>query len=139
MDDYLHTLANNVHIVRGDMDDSSVPFPDTKIVQIGEFRIGLCHGHQVVPWGDSESLANLQRKLDVDILITGHTHKNEVYEYEKKYIVNPGSITGAYSATTTYVLVRLFFLSPLLLLLLIFFFNFFALLALIGMSSQASS
>jgi vacuolar protein sorting-associated protein 29 len=75
---------------------------------------------QIVPWGDPESLANLQRQMDVDILITGHTHKNEVrrlrldyesrsalsqqvYEYERKYIINPGSLTGAYSAHTTCV------------------------------------
>lgn len=58
---------------------------------------------QVVPWGDPESLANLQRQLDVDILITGHTHKHEVFEYEKKYIINPGSATGAYSSFTRYV------------------------------------
>ena len=51
---------------------------------------------QVVPWGDPESLANLQRQMDVDILITGHTHKNEVYEYERNYIINPGSVTGSY-------------------------------------------
>jgi vacuolar protein sorting-associated protein 29 len=99
LDDYLHTLANSVHVVRGDMDDSSLP--ETKIVQIGDFSIGVCHGHQVVPWGDAEALGNLQRKLDVDILITGHTHKNEVFEYEGKYMVNPGSITGAYSSHTT--------------------------------------
>jgi len=104
MDEYLHTLANSVHIVRGDMDDNSTQYPDTKVLQVGEFRIGLCHGHQIVPWGDAESLANMQRKLDVDVLITGHTHKNEIQEYEKKYIVNPGSITGAYSAFSTYVI-----------------------------------
>jgi vacuolar protein sorting-associated protein 29 len=101
MEDYLHTLANSVHIVRGDLDATT--HPDSKVIQIGEFSIGLCHGHQVVPWGDPESLANLQRKLDVDILISGHTHKNEVFEYEQKYLVNPGSITGAYSAITTKV------------------------------------
>merc|ERR1719189_194322 len=86
MDDYLRTLANSVHIVRGDLDSATglADLPETKCVRIGEFSIGICHGHQVVPWGDPESLANLQRKMDVDILITGHTHKNEVYEYEKK-------------------------------------------------------
>ena len=36
MDDYLHTLAGSVHIVRGDVDSSS--YPETKVVQIGEFR-----------------------------------------------------------------------------------------------------
>merc|ERR1719223_1014606 len=106
MDKYLRTLANSVHIVRGDLDVASglADLPEQKVVKIGEFRIGISHGHQVVPWGDPESLANLQRQLDVDILITGHTHKNEVYEYEKKYIINPGSATGAYSPFSTDVL-----------------------------------
>lgn len=104
MDDYLRTLAQSVHIVRGDMDSPKQDLPDHKVVKIGEFTIGVCHGHQVVPWGDPEALANLQRKLDVDILVTGHTHKNEVYEYEKKYIINPGSVTGAYSAHTSAVI-----------------------------------
>jgi len=99
VEDYLRTLANTVHIVRGDLDSGPAArdLPERKIVKIGDFTIGLCHGHQVVPWGDPEALANLQRKMDVDILITGHTHKNEVYEFEGKYIINPGSATGAYS------------------------------------------
>ncbi len=106
MEDYLRTLASSVHIVKGDQDTgaSFADLPDSKIIKIGEFRVGLCHGHQVVPWGDPESLANLQRQLDVDILVTGHTHKNEVYEYEKKYLVNPGSVTGAYSAFATEII-----------------------------------
>lgn len=74
--------------------------PDQKVLQIGEFTIGLTHGHLSMPWGDPEALASLQRQLDVDILITGHTHKTEVYELEKKYIINPGSATGAFSAST---------------------------------------
>lgn len=69
------------------------------MVQVGEFKVGLAHGHEVVPWGDEESLAALQRKLDVDILITGHTHENRVHEYEGRWFINPGSITGAYSPT----------------------------------------
>jgi hypothetical protein len=73
-----------------------------QVLTIGEFRFGLCHGHQVVPWGDLDSLAMLSRQLDVDgeqrplllsqchgrchrilrahsaecaVLITGHTHE----------------------------------------------------------------
>jgi vacuolar protein sorting-associated protein 29 len=74
--------------------------PEQKVLQIGEFTLGLTHGHQTMPWGDPEALAALQRQLDVDILITGHTHKTEVYEYEQKYIINPGSATGAFSPAT---------------------------------------
>lgn len=93
--DELRHLAPNVHVVRGSFDDDA-SFPETKVVQIGQFKIGLIHGHQIVPWGDSHSLAAVQRQLDVDILITGHTHKNEVNEYGGKWFINPGSITGAY-------------------------------------------
>ena len=44
-----------------------------------------------------EALATLNRQLDCDILISGHTHKFEAYEHESRFYVNPGSITGAYT------------------------------------------
>jgi len=93
--DYLKTLANDVHIVRGDFDDNS-NYPEQKVVTVGQFRIGLTHGHQVVPWGDPDQLAIVQRRLNVDILISGHTHKFEAYEHENKFYINPGSATGAF-------------------------------------------
>ena len=72
-------------------------YPEQKVVTVGQFRIGMCHGHQVVPWGDTESLAMVQRQLDVDILISGHTHKFDAFEHENKFYINPGSATGAYN------------------------------------------
>jgi vacuolar protein sorting-associated protein 29 len=92
-----------MHVVAGDFDEGA-SYPESKVVQIGQFRIGLMHGHQIVPWGDPHSLAMVQRQLDVDILVTGHTHRNEVNEYEGKWFINPGSITGAYSALTSEVI-----------------------------------
>lgn len=94
--DYLKTVAADVHIVRGDFDEN-FSYPEQKVVTVGQFRIGLCHGHQIVPWGDPDALAMVQRQLDVDILITGHTHKFEAYEHESKFYINPGSATGAYN------------------------------------------
>ena len=67
------------------------------MVTVGNFRIGLIHGHQVIPWGDKESLSILQRQLDVDVLISGQTHKFEIFEKDEKIFINPGSATGAYS------------------------------------------
>ena len=52
----------------------------------------------LVPWGNPDALALIQRQLDVDILITGHTHKFEAYEHENKFYINPGSATGAFNA-----------------------------------------
>ncbi|XP_077164609.1 vacuolar protein sorting-associated protein 29-like isoform X1 [Paroedura picta] len=95
--DYLKTLAGDVHVVRGDLDEG-LNYPEQKIVTVGHFRIGLIHGHQVIPWGDMASLAILQRQLNVDILISGHTHKFEALEHENKFFINPGSATGAYNA-----------------------------------------
>jgi vacuolar protein sorting-associated protein 29 len=100
--DYLKTIAPDVHVVKGEFDEKlkNIDIPDYKVVQLGQFKIGIIHGHQVVPWGDKESLAVWQRKLDVDILISGHTHEHKAYEYENKFYINPGSATGAFSPLT---------------------------------------
>lgn len=119
--DYLKTLASDVHVVKGDFDEvcesvtwvpgillthpfdfqQNLNYPDQKVVTVGQFRIGLCHGHQVIPWGDPQSLSLIQRQLDVDILITGHSHKFEAYEHEGHFYINPGSATGAYGPLET--------------------------------------
>jgi vacuolar protein sorting-associated protein 29 len=82
----------------------------TRVLRACEFR------EQVVPWGDKGSLALLQRQLDVDILVTGHTHQVsvrkrslalnwfdvcalsqfEAFEIDRKFFINPGSATGAF-------------------------------------------
>lgn len=49
-----------------------------QVLQIADFKVGVCHGHQVVPLGDKEALAILQRQMGVDILVTGHTHEFKV-------------------------------------------------------------
>lgn len=72
-----YRLAPNVHVVRGDFEEST-SFPESKVVQIGQFRVGLTHGHQIVPWGDPNALAMAQRQLGADILVSGHTHRNQV-------------------------------------------------------------
>lgn len=91
----LRAICGDLHLTQGDFDDFNAP--DHVVVEIEEFRIGLCHGHQVVPWGDVEALAILQRKLDVDILVSGHTQQFKALQYEDKMLINPGSATGAYS------------------------------------------
>lgn len=98
--DYLKTLSNDVHVVKGDFDDASLSFPEEKVVNIGSFKIGLIHGHQIVPWGDPDAIGIAQRRLDCDILVTGHTHQFQAYEVENRFVINPGSITGAYNVTS---------------------------------------
>ena len=39
----------------------SASYPEQKVVTVGQFKIGLTHGHQVVPWGDTEGLAMVRK------------------------------------------------------------------------------
>ena len=71
--------------------------PEKKVVTIGEFKIGMIHGHQVLPWGNPDSLSSIQRELDCDILLSGHTHEINVKVIDNKLYINPGSISGAFS------------------------------------------
>ena len=93
--DWLKSLSNDFHTVKGDFDEGDIP--EKKVVQIGEFKIGMIHGHQVLPWGDLDALTNVQRELGCDILLSGHTHQIGVQVKEKKFYINPGSISGAFS------------------------------------------
>jgi vacuolar protein sorting-associated protein 29 len=76
--------------------------PDRKIVTVGSLKVGVVHGHQVVPWGDPDALAILARQMDVDILVSGHTHKFEAFEHEGRFFLNPGSASGAFSPLSRY-------------------------------------
>mmetsp|Transcript_4813 Transcript_4813/g.6367 ORF Transcript_4813/g.6367 Transcript_4813/m.6367 type:complete len:200 (+) Transcript_4813:133-732(+) len=103
MEQTLESLSPIFHSVRGDLDDKK-EFPEApleKKIRAGAFDIALIHGHQVVPWGDVQSLANYKRKLGVDILISGHTHKASVTELSDGLLLNPGSLTGSFNAVET--------------------------------------
>lgn len=94
--DWLKGLATEVHIVRGDFDEGT-SLPEQKSITIGDWKIGVIHGHQVIPWGSKESLGNYQRMMDCDLLVSGHTHTPVIETADNKYFLNPGSATGAYS------------------------------------------
>ena len=93
--DWLKSLSNDFHSVKGDFDEGDMP--EKKIVNIGEFKIGMIHGHQVLPWGNTDSLSSIQRELDCDILLHGNTHEISVKILDNKLYINPGSISGAFS------------------------------------------
>ncbi len=61
-------------------------------------KIGIIHGHQIIPWLDEEALQNKARDLGVKMLISGHSHNLKTSEHNKTYFLNPGSMTGAYSS-----------------------------------------
>ncbi|ORX48115.1 vacuolar protein sorting-associated protein 29-like protein [Piromyces finnis] len=98
--DYLKTVASDIHVVKGNFDEVG-KLTDTKIITHGPITIGVEHGHQIIPWGNLESLSIEARRLNVDIFISGHTHKFQAFEHEGRFFINPGSATGAYSELQT--------------------------------------
>ena len=62
----------------------------------------MIHGHQVLPWGEAESLACIARELDCDIFISGNTHQIGVKVLDNKLFINLGSISGAFSNVIAY-------------------------------------
>ena len=52
----------------------------------------------MIPWGDEEALENKARELGVQLLITGHSHELKTSTHNGVNFINPGSMTGAYSA-----------------------------------------
>ena len=76
--------------------DKGDDLPEDSVHQVGNWKLGIIHGHQVVPWGDKDALSAVARRLDVDILVSGHTHKlGFEVDAEGRAYVNPGSLTGA--------------------------------------------
>ena len=69
--------------------------PKWRVVQSFLVYISLTLGFQWLLL--SLCCLQLQRQLDVDIVIYGHTHKFAAYEHEGRFYINPGSATGAYN------------------------------------------
>jgi len=92
-------------IVQGNMDyfggNKDAPFYQKLVLSSNngeKLTIGLTHGAQIEPRGDHSQLEYLALENQYNILISGHTHKEEIYLSEKGILLlNPGSSTGAWS------------------------------------------
>jgi putative phosphoesterase len=72
-----------------------IPFPDSPKVTL---KIGLTHGSQIERRGNHNELENIAKEKGYHILVSGHTHKEEIYLTERgTLLLNPGSVTGAWS------------------------------------------
>lgn len=62
----------------------------------GKASITIAHGSPVssreLVYGDSNNAKQYLEDVDTNYLICGHTHKQFVYEYKNKLLLNPGSV-----------------------------------------------
>ncbi|KAG5496166.1 hypothetical protein JKF63_02467 [Porcisia hertigi] len=95
MYDYLRTIAPDLHCVASSVDEQWTDrMPESVVLTLEGLKVGIIHGHQI-PIGDKDSLAAVQRELDVDVLVSGSTHQPKYFEFDTHLFLNPGSLTGA--------------------------------------------
>lgn len=99
--------CGDVRIVKGDNDYLELPEQD--VVDVELMKFGLIHGHQLEEneeekdkrineeeeeKGEIEKLVDFGKVMQVDVLVTGHTHKPFRTEREGVVLMNPGTATG---------------------------------------------
>ena len=95
----------DLFIVLGNMDyyggNRNVPIYQKLEIPIKDddpLLIGLTHGAQISPRGDHAQLELLASERNYHVLISGHTHHEEVVLSENgALLLNPGRVTGAWS------------------------------------------
>lgn len=80
--------------------------PVAKTIEVNGLKIGLIHG-EVHPRADTQQLLYLAKELDVDILVTGHSHQPKIEQVEDKLLLNPGSPTVPRLADRTVMLLEI--------------------------------
>ncbi|RUM34715.1 MAG: YfcE family phosphodiesterase [Archaeoglobus sp.] len=85
--------VKKIYAVRGNMDSLSLPLRES--FRAGNLKFGVIHGHGIYPRGDRRQLESLALEMNVEVLITGHTHSHDIYK-GKVLILNPGSATGVW-------------------------------------------
>ncbi|MDN5366873.1 MAG: hypothetical protein PWQ11_284 [Candidatus Diapherotrites archaeon] len=96
----LHFLERHgkTYAVRGNMD--FLELPRFHIIDAEEHRIFLFHSTEVRPRGDPEQIWEYGKTAGADIVVFGHTHKRDVYDYKGILFINPGTATGAWGGAT---------------------------------------
>ena len=80
-----------VMAVQGNMDRANgIDLPKAKVVEVEGLKIGVIHG-EVYPRADSDQLIYLAKELDVDILVSGHSHQPKIEKKDRGLLLNPGS------------------------------------------------
>ncbi len=98
-------IKENLFMVMGNMDyhygNRDAPIYQQVVINFEDNErivVGLTHGTQISPRGDHMQLEILAIKRNYNILISGHTHKEEISLTEEGILlINPGSVTGAWS------------------------------------------
>ena len=91
--DVIEELENiaPVMAVQGNMDRANgINLPKAKTLEVEGVKIGMVHG-EVYPRADTQQLVYLAKQLDVNILVSGHSHQPKIEQTDGVLLINPGS------------------------------------------------
>ena len=85
---------------------NGLELPKHEVVDANGLKIGITHG-EVYPRGDSQQLAYIAKQMNVDILVSGHSHQPKIEQTEGVLLLNPGSPTVPRLADRTVMLLNI--------------------------------
>lgn len=92
-EDYIEVIAEcPVEVVAGN-NDFYTKLPGELIIQIGDYKTLITHGHYYYVNGGTSHIRKAALERGIDIAMFGHTHKPFFEEDEDVIILNPGSIS----------------------------------------------
>jgi vacuolar protein sorting-associated protein 29 len=92
--EYLEQVCPTVISIRGQIDSTRTK--DRCVVEYENFKIGLVE-NSFIDKHDVQHKEYLARQMNVDILVSGGTHRFEAYEHHDRFYIDPGSATGAFT------------------------------------------
>ncbi len=101
--------GKEVHAVHGNMcnRESQQTLPGSKLITIGGYRIGLCHG----AWGPRHTVEERVWAMfpQADCIVYGHTHHAVCHRVGGVLFINPGTFqsTGPHGAPGTYAILHI--------------------------------
>lgn len=92
-EEYLRDIAPcPVSIVSGNNDFFSRE-PREEILQFGQYKIFITHGHRQSVYSGTQQLKEIARQNGANIAMFGHTHVPHLDLNDDVWVVNPGSIS----------------------------------------------
>lgn len=93
--DQVKSFGLRCYVVQGNMD--YLDLPEKESFEIYGIHIGVVHGDQVRPRGNIKALTAIAKEMNVEILISGHTHSSFIVLDPAGVVhINPGSVTGVW-------------------------------------------
>ncbi|MFX0001855.1 MAG: YfcE family phosphodiesterase [Candidatus Hodarchaeota archaeon] len=94
----LFKVTGNMDYYYGNRDSPNYQKLEIYFEDKDKINLGLTHGAQISPRGDHDQLDILAQERCYNILVSGHTHKEDIFLTKKGILlINPGSCTGAWS------------------------------------------